>query len=241
MARELLPLLLSRVPSGNRALNAHRRLAAWDGAMARNRAEPLIFAAWLRELNRTLYADELGPRFPDLWYWQPRFVTWVLTDGQLWCDDVTTAAPEDCASRIELALEQALASLERRFGDDMEVWRWGEAHELRFAHPVFRHVPLLDDLTAVEMATDGGHYTVNRGTPRFASETRLFGHAHGAGLRAIFDLSDLDASRFMTAFGQSGNPLSPHYGDLTRPWRDGVYLRLPGGAQPHRLTLTPLQ
>jgi penicillin amidase len=241
MAHQLLPLMLVRAPSGGAALEAHRRLASWDGAMDRDGAEPLIFAAWLRELNRALYADELGKRFADLWHWQPRFVAWVLTDGQHWCDDVTSAEPEDCSSRIELALERALASLERRYGGDMEAWRWGEAHKLRFAHPVFRHVPLLDDLSAVEEETDGGPYTVNRGTPRFASERRLFGHAHGAGLRTIFDLSDLDGSRFMTAFGQSGNPLSPHYGDLTRPWRDGTYLSLAGGAQLHRLTLAPPQ
>jgi penicillin amidase len=241
MARELLPLLLARAPSDGRALEAHRRLAAWDGAMDRDRSEPLIFAAWLRELNRAIYGDDLGQRFADLWHWQPRFLAWVLTDGQHWCDDVTTEDSEDCPSRIELALERALASLEGRYGGDMESWRWGEAHKVRFAHLVFRHLPLLDDLTAVEMETDGGHYTVNRGTPLFASEARLFGHAHGAGLRAVFDLSDLDSSRFMTAFGQSGNPFSPHYGDLTRPWRDGDYRRLAGGAQPHRLTLTPRQ
>ena len=30
----------------------------------------------------------------------------------------------------------------------------------------------------------------------------------------------------MIATGQSGNPLSPHYGDMLEDWRDGRYLRL---------------
>lgn len=45
-------------------------------------------------------------------------------------------------------------------------------------------------------------------------------------MRAIFDLSDLDKSLFMIATGQSGNPLSSHYGDMLEDWRDGWYLLL---------------
>jgi penicillin amidase len=33
----------------------------------------------------------------------------------------------------------------------------------------------------------------------------------------------------MIATGQSGNPLSPHWGDLVADWRDGRYLTLHGG------------
>jgi penicillin amidase len=51
---------------------------------------------------------------------------------------------------------------------------------------------------------------------------------HGAGLRAVYDLADLDASRFMIAPGQSGHPLSRHWRDLAAPWADGALLRLDG-------------
>jgi penicillin amidase len=46
-------------------------------------------------------------------------------------------------------------------------------------------------------------------------------------LRAVYDLADLDRATFAMPGGQSGNPLSRHYRDLTRPWRDGRYVRLP--------------
>ena len=35
------------------------------------------------------------------------------------------------------------------------------------------------------------------------------------------DLADLDLSRFVAATGQSGNPLSRHYRDLTALWATG--------------------
>jgi len=37
----------------------------------------------------------------------------------------------------------------------------------------------------------------------------------------VVDLSDPDASRYVLAGGQSGNPLSPHYADLFETWQRG--------------------
>jgi penicillin amidase len=42
----------------------------------------------------------------------------------------------------------------------------------------------------------------------------------------------------MIATGQSGNPLSRHYGSLARRWRDGDYLKLTGGGTEPRYRLT---
>jgi penicillin amidase len=42
-----------------------------------------------------------------------------------------------------------------------------------------------------------------------------------ANTRAVVDLGDLEASRFVLAGGQSGNPLSPHYDDLFELWLGG--------------------
>ena len=38
------------------------------------RAEPLLFAAWYRELSRLIYADELGELFPRFWGVRPQFM-----------------------------------------------------------------------------------------------------------------------------------------------------------------------
>ena len=65
-----------------------------------------------------------------------------------------------------------------------------------------------------------------------------FDDVHGASLRAIFDLSNLDRSRFVIAGGQCGNPLSAHYADFTLLWRDGQYVTMVG-ADGNRLMLLP--
>jgi penicillin G amidase len=46
-------------------------------------------------------------------------------------------------------------------------------------------------------------------------------HVHGAGLRLVADLADPDRTLAIIATGQSGHPLSAHWGDLLPAWRDG--------------------
>ena len=226
MARHLLPLILDIDPAGDRERRVLGLLRAWDGGMARHRPEPLILAAWMRELNRAVYADELGTLFPGFWGFRPGFTAFVLTRRREWCDDIRTSPVEDCKSCIAAALEAALDQLAGRFGEGFEDWRWGAMHRAQFRHRIFTGQPVLGRIADLAIATDGGAYTVNRGASRVADPDSPFADIHGPGYRAIYDLSDLTQSRFMIATGQSGNPLSSHYGDLLRDWRDGRYMRL---------------
>ena len=94
--------------------------------------------------------------------------------------------------------------------------------------PIFSQAPFIADFTSFAVEAPGGDTTVNRGGARFDSPDSLFEDVHGPGLRAIYDLADLDRSRFMIATGQSGNPLSPFYGNMAPRWRDGEYVTFSG-------------
>ncbi len=241
-ARELLPLLLETAPASPRGREALALLRAWDRRMDRAQAAPLIFYAWIRELNRRLFADELGEVFDDFQRPKMDLLARTLTEGQAWCDDIGTPAREDCAGRAAQALEDGLDLLERRFGQPLERLRWGAAHRARFPHPILSRVPYLDSLFGYGIETDGGDDTLNRAGARAAGPPEaLFADIHGPGYRAVYDLADLDRSRFMIATGQSGNPFSPHYGNLATRWRDGIYVLLDGSgtAEQDRLRLIP--
>ena len=227
MARDLLPRLLTiKAPSEATEQQALKKMRAWDGVMSRERAEPLIFTAWLRELNRSVYGDELGPLLADYWTLRPLFMASVLDVRGTWCDDVRTSGREDCLEMISASLKRSLAQLAASFGADMETWRWGAAHPASFAHSAFANIPILGRYTNLAIESSGGNYTVNRGASRINDEASPFANVHGAGFRAIYDLADLSRSRFMIATGQSGNPMSPFYGDMLKAWRDGEVLDL---------------
>ncbi len=228
-ALELLPLLLEHLAPSDDPLarDAASLLRVWDGTMARSQAQPLIFVAWLRALGDRLHGDELGDLAPRYRGIRPRVLHRMLSERPQWCDDVGTAAIEDCTATVSLAFTDAIGELRDRLGDDPAAWRWGDLHVARFDHPIVGRIPLLRDLFAATISTDGGDFTVNRGTPRPTGESP-FSHVHGAGLRAIFDLSDLENSRLMIATGQSGHVRSPFFANTTPAWRDGLYFVLQG-------------
>ena len=230
--QEMLPLMTGIVPQDALVEQTLTLLRRWDGEMRRTRPEPIIFAMWWRKLTFRLYADELGIElFAEFDNWHPDFVKNIFTKQQYWCDNINTnPIIETCADQISQALNEALEQLREAYGDDISRWRWGEAHQAQFPHPIFRHIPILRTLTGQSLPSDGDFFTVNRGGARLSGEGTLFPHVLGAGLRVLFDLDDLNRSRFIIATGQSGNPFSPHYDNMVQRWRDGLYVTL----QPHR-------
>lgn len=246
-ARDLLPLMLPAaraLPSPTpRAEDAVRLLSEWDGRADVDLPQPLIFNAWLRALNRAIYADELGESFARLsWSLRPSFIHHVLTSAPHWCDDVTTPAQESCETQIQTAFTAALDELAARFGPVAARWRWGDAHRVRFSHRVIGRIPLLGPWTDRALATPGDDSTINRGTSSIRSETTPFAHIHGPILRAIYDLDDLENSRFIIAGGQSGNVLSSLYANMIDRWRNLRYVTL-GDARTavHHLRLIPTE
>jgi penicillin amidase len=244
-ARDLLPLMLPAVQAlpapTPMAREAITLLEDWTALVKDDLPQPLIFNAWLRELNRAIYADELGEDFPRLsGILRPRFITRVLTEAPQWCDDVNTPIKETCETQLQIAFTAALEFLASEYGPVPQRWRWGEAHRVRFSHRVLSRVPLLGRLTDVELTTPGDDSTVNRGTTNIRDDTAPFEHIHGPSLRAIYDLADLASSRFILAGGQSGNRLSPLYSNMAERWRDVSYVTIPVKTRgAHRLLLTP--
>jgi penicillin G amidase len=227
-ATDIVPVLLRHLDADTeKQRRVSTLLGTWDGKMARDAVAPLVFSAWLASINRALYEDELGPLFPQYFDLRPRVVLHMLTTRQAWCDDIRTQSAENCRETVSGALDAAITSLEDRFGADMDRWRWGKAHQAVFSHPLFGRIPLLRWLSDIRIESDGGPFTVNRAQSRIGDTESPFASIHGPGYRAVYDLSDLANSRFATATGQSGNPLSSLYANTTRDWRDGKFIKIP--------------
>ncbi len=221
IAVDILPLMLAMTPASKTAAEAAAALQAWDRVMERDAREPLIFAAWYRAFSRLVYEDELGALFPEYWSLRPQFMMRVLEERPVWCDNQGTPAIETCGDLLTTALDQALDDLAARYGADQSDWRWGEAHQARMRHPILDLVPVLGRIFNIEIPTGGDGVTVNVGHFRFGDADNPFASTQAATYRGLYDLADLDRSRFITATGQSGHPLSVHFRDLSRLWADG--------------------
>ncbi|MEE2688159.1 MAG: penicillin acylase family protein [Pseudomonadota bacterium] len=226
-ARLLIPLMIRIKPVGALSEKALNLIRGWDYKMDRDRPEPLIYAAWIRHLMKTLLSDDLGDAYTSFSRARPYLIWRVLSEDAAWCDDITTELKEDCVERVQLALALAVDELGRKYGDEPTAWRWGDAHVAVFENQILRHIPVLAGWAEGRIATNGGDQTINRGQTRGRGKMP-YRHSHGPGYRAVYDLNDPRNSRFSLATGQSGNPFSPHYMDQLTAWRDGRYLRITG-------------
>jgi penicillin amidase len=239
MARDLLRYMLAvpadRLPKSATAAPALALLRSWDGTMARDRAEPLVFTAWLAALNRRLYADELGDWGADFVSLRPDVVKLILTQHNGWCDDQTTTPVESCGEILALSLGDALAWIEERYGSQVSAWRWGAAHRAELRHRMFSSLPVVRSFGTLSIESDGDGRTVNKQDMNVRDRRAPFAARHGAGVRAIYTLADLDASRFILSTGPAGHPLSRFYDSMLRDWRDIRYIRFaPSRAEAER-------
>lgn len=243
MAREILPLLVDRLTPTERKDSVIAQLTAWDGTMSRERIEPLVFALWMERLKWRLLADDLGDQMDQFWGARPTLIRTILSEKTSWCDDIGTSALETCETQVAAAWQETQTWLEENSGPDPKQWIWGEWHIARFDHPVFGNVPGLSWLGGFATPTDGDDYTVNRGSFSSSTSAIPFRHRHGAGFRAIYDLSDLSRSQFSLAGGQSGHLMGPHRDDLLSDWAESRLFPLTRPSKSSQdsqsLTLTP--
>jgi len=106
---------------------------------------------------------------------------------------------------------------------------WGEANSAEIRHPLAGAIPFFGDyLNMPGDALPGDVYTPRASTPRTGPSERM-AVSPGRESEGILHLPT----------GQSGHPLSPHYGDQYRAWLLGEPTPFLPGAAVSTLTLTP--
>ena len=238
-ADEMLPLLLKGAPRNARAAKVHEMMGRWNRFMLASRPEPLIYTAWIWELQRGLLADELGDDLFDLDGDTQRAADAAHHPRQARLVRRRRHAPGRELRRRDRAGARARARLDRQAGRAPTSTAGNGAASISAAHrhPMFDAVPLLRDRRPrCAFPSDGGAQTLNRAQPSYRG-SRPFEAVHGAGYRGVYDFSDLDNSRFAIPLGQSGNMLSPLGAQLRRPLADPELhrdRRHPRRARPHR-------
>ena len=229
-ARELQPFIATIAPSDERARQAQAMLAGWNAVMDKDRAEPLIFTAFLGSLHRILLEEKTGLKMEAEGPFAAATLVFLMRDHPSWCDAPNKPDP-DCRDALRRALDEGLALLVKRDGADMSQWRWGAEHRSLLQHKFYGHVALLDRISDLSVPSSGGFYTLDRGGGFETAQEEPFARTHGAGFRGLYDLDDPEKSRFMIATGESGHIFSPHYRDFVPLWNNVKSITLTGSEE----------
>lgn len=248
MARDILPWMLTTIDDGD----VKDILTSWDGSMNVDAQGPLIFYTWFRHYQKMLISDELGELYSSFTIHRPRLVKsslyWSSVAGDntnawntgyyalpvldreislSWCDDITTAnTKETCNMLARQAMLSTVNELSGRYGDNATNWTWAKEHLLFQSHRPMSQIPGLKNVFELAAPVPGGRYTVNVGG--VSQNERTMNHStYGPSYRGIFDMANLDASRYVQPTGQSGNPFSPHYSDMFETWLNVQSFEIP--------------
>ena len=217
----LLPFLQKTPSDHPLAAAAQATLRDFQGAMRVDAAAPLIYTAWVDAFTRRVVGERLGQARFEGMYGKRLFRNAV--EGILERNDTGWCGATGCAAASSLALTDALNRLQVEHGDDVSAWRWGDAHPAISIHRPLSNVKPLAPFFEVRTPTGGDPFTVNVGQYHLDKADAPYANRHAASLRAVYDLSNLDNSRFIYQTGQSGNVFSSRYRDMSKTWVDVRY------------------
>jgi penicillin amidase len=209
-ARTLVPLLQNLSSPTDRTEQALARLRRWDYKLDPSSVAASIYVAWEGQLKQAVYQQKVPKNA------QPYFKTMPskrVFDALL----IPTAARD---SLLLSCMDRAVADLTKRLGSDMDEWAYGQRKNkhITITHP-------LSDLVDKEMQKKINLGPVARGG--YGETVNATGNdlnqAHGASFRILVDTEDWDKTLGVNNPGQSGNPDSPHYGDLFPIWAENSY------------------
>lgn len=211
--------------------NADRRalqwLEAWDGVVGPDSIAAAIYELFFAEMVVRI-AKAKAPRS-----WRAAIgegTNVILPHGPMALrrlDHATrllVAQPEGFFERgwseeIVDAIGAAMRTLRDAAGDDETRWAWGRVRPLCLVHAFGTKPPLDRIWNRGPMAFGGDATTIPQGSVSFDAP---LGNAIGIpNFRAVMDIGNWEASRWILAGGQSGNPLSPHYDDMIELWLRG--------------------
>lgn len=203
-------------------------LRDWDGVMGIDSPAAAVYELFLAEMVRRV-AHAKAPRSYD---WVMGLSPSVLTPHNFWTFRraghlsrlvrsqpdgwFTRSWPEEMADALETVIRRLLSE----HGRSPERWAWGRLRSLVMRHPLGKQSKLLGwifDLGPVPCGGDTDTISQASAGPLDPLAPALI----IASMRAVVDVGDWGNSRFVLPAGQSGNPCSPHYGDLFALWQRG--------------------
>ncbi|MEA2694717.1 MAG: penicillin amidase [Acidobacteriota bacterium] len=229
----LLKVLTPEAVAGHPRRAELRRLVetTWNGHAAVGSAAYRIVRAYRFALSNQLFGALTAATVAA----DPSFeYDLAQSEGPLW-RLVTERPPHLLSPKFHTWDEQLLAAVDATIGrlaqqgSDLGQRTWGEVNRVTIRHPMSAGVPGLSRF--VDMPP--------RALPGDSKMPRVQGAGFGASERLVVSPGREEQGFFEMPAGQSGNPLSPHYGDSNPAWAKGEPRPFLPGPAVNRLTLTP--
>ncbi len=232
-AEKITPYLISagKNASGNAALGS-TLLQGWNYTVGKDSSAAAVYevivSTLLREMLEPLLGKDTYMMYSANFSSSGLFALIINTFSKPTSPffGITGTSKPDAArdATIAHAMSDAIGQLRTQFGPDTRQWNWGKIHEAHFDHPLSSVYPLNLVFGAQAIERPGDTETINiGGDDNFASYTPNYDQRTVSSMREIIDLANFDTSLWIITTGESGQPFSEHYNDLTALWDQNRY------------------
>jgi penicillin amidase len=228
-AKDMLPYITAAVGDSTlgvtEEMQAMEYLRNWNFVYSPQDIATSIYQEFFVHFLRNVYSDEMGDSLFHDFLILPnvpiRVTTRLVEEGtSSWFDDVRSEAVETRDDMIRKSLREAVTALEKRFGIETKMWRWGDLHTVTLQHP-FGLMKPLDRIFNIGPFPYGG-----ASTAMMSGEYDLndpFAAVIAAAFRQVFDLGPSGQTSSVLPSGQSGQVFNKYYDDQTDLWLNGAY------------------
>jgi len=215
-ASAIMPYLLALKPQGWLQERAMAVMQGWDLREEANSSAAAMFETTLWRFLVNTFGDELNQAGVKDWEGSEVALLNILPNANnAWFDDVRTPQVETRDEILQRSFQEALDFWGNKHGDMPQLWTWGQVHAATFAHPMGSVKPLNLLFNRGPVPARGSGDTVDAASFSFEKQA-----VQGiASYRQIIDVGEWRNSRSMHTTGQSGQPLSKHYGDMVASWQ----------------------
>lgn len=227
MAEKLAPIMAAALAKHEDTARLAQILGEWDFIDDADAVAPTIFQSVYREFAGRVYRDELGEelsgRMLNIYYlWHVRLEQMLLEGDSAWFDNVdTTDVVETADDLFHEAAVAVVSRLSRRLTTDVDTWKWGRVHQIRFKNPVYPSGMGSDLVGGGSHPMDGSGETLYRAIYAY---DKPYGINSSACLRMVADLGDDEKVVAVMPSGVSGRTLDPHYTDQVDEFMSGKKL-----------------
>jgi len=217
------------------SLNANEKqalaiLKAWKNTNNTEDVAPTIFNKWLYWYLKDTFEDEFG---------QDNFTVLLNTHiikqtievqsqnaNSPWWDNINTKNKKETQVEIVTqSFKEAMSSLEKQLGTDINQWQWGKVHQITFQHPIGKVKLFSKFFNVGSFPIAGTNEVINNQLFIYTDDTKI-NTKGGPSTRRIIDFSDIENSISVLPTGQSGNPMSKHYDDQTDLFVKGKFRKM---------------
>jgi len=231
----ILPVLRS-APESYDFSKVFPYLENWNYRYERTSTAASILDVFFLHLVQNTLEDELGDKafenFIRLESMPVRIMNRLLSDGSSFFDNIHLESTQTRDQIIQESMQQTVQWLTENYGSNAFQWRWENLHMIQFRPPLFAQAAddsaapkalklIVDNLLSKgPFSTEGHGMSINNGQYNWLSP---YEQVLGPSIRRVVDLSRMNRTFSAIPTGQSGNPLSEHFGDQTEMWLEGNY------------------